>query len=178
VAASDARRRRAVDLFLGVREDACPADQGKLFPGVCGCGTPDDDPDRDGMPGCLDACPGDASKTSPGSCGCGTGNGDGDADGTPDCHDPAGSAALRLLVQEIIAKARRLTTRAADRDALTAELRTAATWLVAAGKTPRSRASSGSSSGPPRRRSPVSPLREGRPSPASAPGRSPSSESC
>jgi hypothetical protein len=126
----------AVDLFLGVREDACPADQGKLFPGVCGCGTPDDDPDRDGMPGCLDACPSDASKTSPGPCGCGTGDTDTDADGTPDCHDPADSAALRLLIQQIVATARRLTGKAADHDALAAELRTAATWLVAAENNP------------------------------------------
>ncbi len=58
----------AVDIFLGVREDACPADPGKLFAGVCGCGTPDTDGDRDGTPDCLDGCPSDPGKVSPALC--------------------------------------------------------------------------------------------------------------
>jgi len=122
----------AVDLFLGVREDACPDDPAKLFAGVCGCGTPDADPDGDGVPDCNDACPNDAAKTSPGACGCGTGDRDTDADGTPDCHDPPTAAGLKALVQQILATTKRLTPKAVDHDALAADVRTAAGWLVAA----------------------------------------------
>ena len=122
----------AVDLFLGVREDACPDDPGKLFAGVCGCGTADDDPDRDGVPDCDDACPNDAAKTSPGACGCGTTDADTDADGTPDCHDPPTAAGLKALVQQIVATTKRLTPKAADHDTLAADVRNTAGWLVAA----------------------------------------------
>jgi len=122
----------AVDLFLGVREDTCPDDPAKLFAGICGCGTPDDDPDRDGVPNCNDACPNDGAKTSPGGCGCGTADVDTDADGTPDCHDPPTAAGLKALVQQIVATAKRLTPKAADHDTLAADVRTASGWLVAA----------------------------------------------
>ena len=99
---------------------------------MCGCGTADDDPDRDGVPDCDDACPNDGAKTSPGGCGCGTADVDTDADGTPDCHDPPTAAGLKALVQQIVATAKRLTPKAADHDTLAADVRTASGWLVAA----------------------------------------------
>jgi len=37
--------------------DGCPEDPGKSEPGICGCGTPDDDVDADGVVGCNDNCP-------------------------------------------------------------------------------------------------------------------------
>jgi len=123
----------AVDLFLAVREDTCLADPGKLFPGVCGCGTPDADPDHDGMPDCVDGCPNDPSKVSPGACGCDVADDDSDADGTADCHDPATSAALKLLVQQTRAIVKRLKPNVADRATLVQQIRTAAGWFVAAG---------------------------------------------
>jgi Tol biopolymer transport system component len=123
----------AVDLFLGVREDACLADPGKLFPGVCGCGTPDADPDHDGTPDCVDGCPNDANKVSPGPCDCGVADDDSDADGTADCHDPATSAALKLLVQQTRATVKRLKANGADRATLVQQIRTAAGWFSAAG---------------------------------------------
>ena len=46
------------DSELGVY-DGCPYDPGKQDPGVCGCGTPDDDPDGDGLMTCVDNCPND-----------------------------------------------------------------------------------------------------------------------
>lgn len=36
--------------------DACPDDPGKINPGHCGCGSPERDPDRDGVPDCRDLC--------------------------------------------------------------------------------------------------------------------------
>ncbi|MHC4947441.1 MAG: M12 family metallo-peptidase [Planctomycetota bacterium] len=39
--------------------DGCPFDPDKFFPGVCGCGVPDDDFDSDGTPDCVDPCPQD-----------------------------------------------------------------------------------------------------------------------
>jgi hypothetical protein len=87
----------ALDVFLGVREDTCPSDPAKLFPGVCGCGTADVDADHDGAFGCTDACPDDPQKTAAGICGCGTSDADSDADGTADCHDPNTVAGLAVL---------------------------------------------------------------------------------
>jgi len=51
--------------------DLCPGDPNKLLPGVCGCGVPDIDSDKDGVADCIDACPNDPKKTAPGICGCG-----------------------------------------------------------------------------------------------------------
>src|SRR5262249_11248816 len=42
-----------------------------LTPGVCGCGIPDTDSDKDGTLDCKDQCPQDPKKTTPGQCGCG-----------------------------------------------------------------------------------------------------------
>ncbi|MCU0662841.1 MAG: hypothetical protein MUC50_11020, partial [Myxococcota bacterium] len=52
-------------------KDRCPTDPKKLDPGKCGCGIPDEDADKDGMPDCYDECPTDAKKVEPGDCGCG-----------------------------------------------------------------------------------------------------------
>jgi len=38
--------------------DGCPFDSTKTSPGVCGCGSPDDDADGDGVLNCDDRCPG------------------------------------------------------------------------------------------------------------------------
>ncbi len=35
-------------------KDRCPNDPGKIEPGACGCGMPDDDNDNNGIPDCLD----------------------------------------------------------------------------------------------------------------------------
>ncbi len=51
--------------------DNCPNDPNKTEPGVCGCGTPDIDTDRDGTLDCNDGCPNDPDKTRPGVNGCG-----------------------------------------------------------------------------------------------------------
>lgn len=51
--------------------DVCPNDPNKTSPGICGCGIPDTDTDRDGTPDCVDGCPNDPNKTVPGLCGCG-----------------------------------------------------------------------------------------------------------
>ena len=67
--------------------DACPDDDAKTAPGLCGCGIADTDADTDGSPDCEDACPDDAAKTAPGLCGCGIADGDADGDGSPDCDD-------------------------------------------------------------------------------------------
>ena len=83
--------------------DDCPDDLDKISPGVCGCGTPDDDnqdgipdcqdacdhnidSDSDGTPNCDEYCPYDPAKTSPGICGCGAPD-DANKDGVPDCQD-------------------------------------------------------------------------------------------
>jgi hypothetical protein len=69
-------------------EDACPDDDQKTEPGVCGCGVSDDaDADGDSVPDCLDACPFDGAKTEPGQCGCMIEDVDRDDDGTADCVD-------------------------------------------------------------------------------------------
>ena len=85
--------------------DACPLDPGKTQPGVCGCGTPDDDRDGDGEPDCLifgprppdtdgdgvddllDECPFDPNKVLEGICGCNIPDDDRDGDGVVDCLD-------------------------------------------------------------------------------------------
>ena len=48
VAHKDDDRDRVPDYL-----DACPADGKKRAPGACGCGVPDEDADRDGIPDCL-----------------------------------------------------------------------------------------------------------------------------
>ena len=53
-------------------KDKCPDDPDKTDPGECGCGTPDNDPNSDGMADCDEDCPDDPDKTDPGHCGCGT----------------------------------------------------------------------------------------------------------
>jgi hypothetical protein len=68
-------------------EDGCPTDPGKIAPGECGCGTPDDDGDGDGTADCDDGCPADPEKSEAGVCGCGTPDDDADGDGTADCDD-------------------------------------------------------------------------------------------
>jgi subtilisin family serine protease len=69
--------------------DNCPADPGKLEPGVCGCGTADRyvDSDSDSSYDCVDGCPSDPGKTSPGSCGCGIPDSDGNGNGMLDCDE-------------------------------------------------------------------------------------------
>ena len=52
-------------------DDLCPNDPNKIYPGACGCGTPDADADGDTYVDCLDACPNDPLKIAPGTCGCG-----------------------------------------------------------------------------------------------------------
>jgi len=37
--------------------DSCPTDEGKVSPGVCGCGVVDTDSDGDGVANCQDNCP-------------------------------------------------------------------------------------------------------------------------
>ena len=92
--------------YLAVRTDFCPDDPAKLFPGVCGCGTPDTDTDHDGVPDCQDGCPNDPRKTAPGICGCGVAETDSDADGIPDCHDPVTRQALGTLVWQVLTLAK------------------------------------------------------------------------
>lgn len=67
--------------------DACPEDELKTVPGVCGCGVADADTDDDGVVDCKDACPEDASKRQIGICGCGVSDRDTDGDGKADCVD-------------------------------------------------------------------------------------------
>ena len=52
---------------LGARE----YDKKKYHPGICGCGIPDRDMDRDGVIDCIDACPENAARSEliNGSCG-------------------------------------------------------------------------------------------------------------
>jgi hypothetical protein len=103
---------------------------------------------------------------------------DTDVDGTPDCHDPASSAALKLLVQSIVATVKRLKANSTDREAIVAELRTAAEWLLAAENNAslsrKQRQLLGTAAGA----IPTSSTPPARPSRGSAAGRSPSSESC
>ena len=53
--------------------DACPDDDNKTEPGLCGCGKADSDVDTDGddTPDCIDACPEDYRKITAGTNGCG-----------------------------------------------------------------------------------------------------------
>lgn len=67
--------------------DACPTDESKTEPGICGCGDTDVDSDLDGTYDCADDCPQDPAKTARGTCGCGLPDVDSDADGTGDCMD-------------------------------------------------------------------------------------------
>jgi len=68
--------------------DGCPNDGNKTDPGVCGCGTADDDSDGDNVLDCNDGCPQDGNKTDPGICGCGNPDaGDADGDNVLDCVD-------------------------------------------------------------------------------------------
>ncbi len=69
--------------------DDCPDDPNKSEPGICGCGVPDVDTDRDGTMDCVDLCPADANKIDPGLCGCGVveDSGDRDGDGVINCRD-------------------------------------------------------------------------------------------
>ncbi|MDZ4754152.1 MAG: thrombospondin type 3 repeat-containing protein [Phycisphaerae bacterium] len=62
-------------------------DPQKTEAGVCGCGIPDIDSDRDGTPDCTDLCPRDPAKVDPGVCGCGVADIDLDGDGVIDCFD-------------------------------------------------------------------------------------------
>jgi len=77
-------------LLRQLQIDECPTDPNKTKVGLCGCGVPDTDTDRDGTPDCTDLCPLDARKTtSRGLCGCNVTdtNNDTDKDGTIDCLD-------------------------------------------------------------------------------------------
>lgn len=64
--------------------DPCPADPDKRAPGHCGCGAPEEDPDGDGVPSCIDNCATVAN----------LGQADLDGDGLGDaCECPAGGCA-------------------------------------------------------------------------------------
>ncbi|MCB0333541.1 MAG: hypothetical protein KDD55_08580, partial [Bdellovibrionales bacterium] len=65
--------------------DFCPEDAAKIYPGVCGCGTPDADSDGDGTLNCNDQCASDPGKTAPGACGCGIADTDSNSNGLADC---------------------------------------------------------------------------------------------
>ena len=74
--------------------DTCPEDPDKYAPGICGCGTPDEDEDGDGHIFCSeghdynqDNCPDDPAKAEPGVCGCGTPDEDDDEDGYIFCSE-------------------------------------------------------------------------------------------
>jgi hypothetical protein len=66
-------------------DDKCCDDPAKTDPGMCGCGVPDADDDKDGLLNCKEQCPADPNKTAPGMCGCGLTENDSDDDGTIDC---------------------------------------------------------------------------------------------
>ncbi|MCB0335066.1 MAG: hypothetical protein KDD62_02130, partial [Bdellovibrionales bacterium] len=52
-------------------QDLCPTDSLKIDPGVCGCGVPDNDSDRDDTENCIDGCAANPHKTEPTIlCGC------------------------------------------------------------------------------------------------------------
>ncbi len=67
--------------------DGCPADEGKMTAGICGCGVEDSDSDGDLIADCEDTCPADSNKSEPGVCGCGTPDGDENGDGEIACID-------------------------------------------------------------------------------------------
>ena len=54
------------------------------MPGTCGCDTPDDDTDSDGLADCIDPCPNSVN------------NGDTDSDGTLDCDDLCPNDPLKI----------------------------------------------------------------------------------
>jgi len=91
------------DDLVGDACDACPDDPDKIKLGACGCGTPDDDTDGDGVPDCADNCPANANADQA----------DADDDGIGDvCDDdqagreqpqPADSAFIRGLIDLITA---------------------------------------------------------------------------
>ncbi len=71
--------------------DACPDDPFKTEPGVCGCGSVDQDRDGDETLDCEDQCPYDPFKQELGECGCGipdSVNGSGE----PECINPCGDS--------------------------------------------------------------------------------------
>jgi Tol biopolymer transport system component len=115
--------------YLAVRADFCPDDPAKLFPGVCGCGIPDTDTDRDRVPDCQDGCPNDPAKIAPGVCGCGVADTDSDADGIPDCNDPVTRQALAMLVYRVLALTKSVT-RTRDPGGVFAELATLVGYLT------------------------------------------------
>jgi hypothetical protein len=103
--------------YVANSTDECPTDPNKLMAGICGCETPDDDTDNDGLadcedpcpssanngdsdgdgvPDCTDNCPGDPLKLDPGTCGCGTPEGDADGDGYADCVDGCPTDPLKI----------------------------------------------------------------------------------
>lgn len=89
------------DMFThgaGAEPDGCPDDGGKTDPGVCGCGVPDVDSDRDGTADCMDGCPSDADKLAPGQCGCGVPDGTCGGGGS-DPGNGVGSAGFTLPVE-------------------------------------------------------------------------------
>lgn len=43
--------------YVAVGGDLCPTDPDKTAPGICGCGIPDIDSDKDGLADCVDSCP-------------------------------------------------------------------------------------------------------------------------
>ena len=84
IAIADVNNNNITDCL---EDDQCPGDPNKLTPGICGCGTADDDTDQDGVADCNDLCPNDPDKAAPGACGCGNVDTDSDQDGTADCND-------------------------------------------------------------------------------------------
>lgn len=86
--------------FTAKPTDLCPNDPNKTEPGVCGCGTPDVDTDKDGTLDCEDDCPNDPNKTAPGECGCGVEDKDSDNDGTVDCKDECPNDSQKTLPGE------------------------------------------------------------------------------
>jgi hypothetical protein len=83
----------APQLLVLTREssDQCPDDPNKTNPGVCGCGMPDTDSDRDGTADCLDGCPSDSAKQAPDTCGCNVAEGS--------CGQPAEAQPVTLPVE-------------------------------------------------------------------------------
>lgn len=62
--------------------DACPNDPNKDIPGICGCGKPDIDSDKDTVLDCNDLCPGFPDDI---------GTADSDGDGVMNCKDKCGN---------------------------------------------------------------------------------------
>jgi hypothetical protein len=83
------------DLIDGECGDGCPNDPDKTDPGICGCGTPDDDSDGDGVADCNDPCPQDNPDDTDGDGACDSDDpcpldnpDDTDGDGVCDSDDP------------------------------------------------------------------------------------------